>query len=104
MDLIDKIDKMRVERGWSFYKLSEESGLSQQTFTQWVSKKATPSINALKCVCNAFGITLAEFFAEKPLIEPTEELYLLYNNWCKLSKDEQNIIKATIDTFLKNKN
>lgn len=35
MNYFRKIDKLRTMRGWSFYKLSQESGLAQQTFTQW---------------------------------------------------------------------
>ena len=58
MDIVKKIDKIRVQRGWTFYKLSQESGLTQQTFTKWMEGKTIPTIPALKAVCDAFGITL----------------------------------------------
>ena len=48
MDYFRKIDKMRVARGWSFYRLSQESGLSQQTFTKWMNGKTTPTLLALQ--------------------------------------------------------
>lgn len=104
MDIVKKIDKLRVSRGWTFYKLSQESGLSQQTFTQWFNNNTIPTIPALISVCNAFGITLADLFAENNLIEVTPRLQQLYNNWCILSPDEQNSVELIINNYIKNKN
>lgn len=102
MDIYRKIDKMRIARGWSFYKLSQESGLSQQTFTQWMNG-TTPSIPALKNVCDAFEISLAEFFCEENVIIATPDTKELIENWKMLTNNEKQSVIAIIKNYL-NKN
>lgn len=64
MDILEKINKLRLERGWSVYKLAEESGLTQSTIANMFSRKTMPSISTLTQICNAFGISLSEFFSD----------------------------------------
>lgn len=93
-----KIDRMRADRNWSVYKLSQESGLPAPTIRKWFQSDMFPSIPALTQICTAFGITLADFFAEGNLIEVTPKVKALYETWCSLSPDEQ----ASIETIIKN--
>lgn len=104
MDIYRKIDNMRVARGWSFYKLSQETGLSQQTFTQWMNGKSLPSITELKAVCDAYNISLAEFFAEDDVIVATKEVKDLFKNWQLLTKEEKDSVIAIINNYVKKKN
>lgn len=62
MDILGKITKLREERDWSLYKLAEEAGITQSTLANMFYRKTMPSINTLKQICDAFGITLSEFF------------------------------------------
>jgi len=103
MNIVQKIDEIRVKRGWTFYKLSQESGLSQQTFTKWMEGKTTPTISALQSVCDAFGITLSNFFAENDILEITPQTKELFENWNYLTKDEQMSIKLIVENYLKRK-
>lgn len=104
MDIVKKIDEIRVKRGWTFYKLAQESGLTQQTFTKWMEGKTIPTIPALKAVCDAYGITLANFFAENDMVEVTSETKSVFENWNYLTKEEQQSIKLIIDNYLNRKN
>ena len=101
--IVEKIDKMRIQRGWSVYKLSLEAGLSQQTIRQWFTTNTIPSITNLEMICEVFGVTLAEFFAEGELIEARDEIKDLYKKWSCLSKDEQNSLIVVMDNYLANK-
>ncbi len=101
MDYFRKIDKMRVARGWSFYRLSQESGLSQQTFTKWMNGKTTPTLLALQAVCDAFEISLAEFFAEDEIIVVTPEVKELFNDWQVLTKEEKASVMAIVKNYIK---
>ena len=64
MDILDKITQFRLERNWSEYQLAEESGLTQSTISSWYRKNKLPSITSLGKICDAFGITLSQFFLE----------------------------------------
>ena len=103
MDIVKKIDNIRVKRGWTFYKLSQESGLTQQTFTKWMEGKTVPTITAIKAVCDAFGITLANFFSENNMIEVTPETKSILENWQHLTIDEQKSIELIINNYITRK-
>ena len=64
MDALRKINRMRLERGWSVYRLSVESDLPQSTLINMFNRETQPSISTLEAICKGFGITLAEFFTE----------------------------------------
>lgn len=64
MTILEKIDKLRKERGWSVNNLAMEAALTQSTLNNLYSRNAEPKISALRAICGAFGITLAEFFAD----------------------------------------
>ncbi|MBO5362919.1 MAG: helix-turn-helix transcriptional regulator, partial [Clostridia bacterium] len=62
MDVLKRINQLRLERNWSIYRLSVESNIPQSTLTNMFNRETLPSITTLECLCSAFGITLAEFF------------------------------------------
>lgn len=63
-DILGIIKKQREARGWSEYQLAERSGLPQSTISSWYKKEMTPSFASLEKICEAFGVTLSQFFAE----------------------------------------
>lgn len=74
MDVLKKINAMRLERGWSVYRLSVEADLPQSTMINMFNRETLPSLTTLESLCRAFGISLSEFFREdtqEP--DPTEE-------------------------------
>ena len=64
MDVLKKINKLRLERDWSIYRLSVESGIPQSTLTNMFNRETLPSITTLELICHAFGISMADFFSE----------------------------------------
>lgn len=64
MNILEKITKLREERHWSEYQLAEKSGLTQSTISSWYRKGMLPSIPSLTKICDAFGITISQFFLE----------------------------------------
>lgn len=65
MEILEKITQLRMSRNWSEYQLAEKSGLSQSTISSWYHKNLLPSIPSLQCICNAFGISLSQFFLDE---------------------------------------
>ncbi len=63
MDVLQRIDELRKERGWSVNNLAMEAMLTQSTLSNLYTRKAEPKLSTLRAICNAFGITLAEFFS-----------------------------------------
>lgn len=102
--ITEKIEKFRAERGWTVYKLSQESGIAQPTIHKWIgSPESFPSIPALIQICEAFRITLVEFLLDSELVELTAERKSLFDKWKLLTKNQQEAISAIINGYLENK-
>ena len=84
MDIIEKIDKLRTQRNWTVYTLSLESGLSQSTIASIYQRNKPPKLETLQALCDAFGITLAQFFCDNENVEfvtqDEKELLTEYRN------------------------
>lgn len=64
MEVIERIDQLRKERGWSVNYLAMEAMLTQSTLNNLYVRRTEPKLSTLRAICGAFGITLAEFFAD----------------------------------------
>ena len=64
MDVLDRIDELRKERGWSINNLAMEAMITQSTLNNLYARHSEPKLSTLRTICQAFGITLAEFFSE----------------------------------------
>ena len=93
MEILEKIEKIRIEKGWSQYKLALEAGLTQSTLSNMYVRKTLPSLTTLSNICDAFGITLSQFFAnEKELGSSLDEEELLIN-YRKLTEVQKKAVK-----------
>ena len=94
MDTLKKIDDLRKQKGWSMYKLSMEAGLTVSTITNMFARKTLPSITTLSAICDAFGLTLSQFFADEKnssVILSEKEIQLL-QNYRALSLSNKNAV------------
>ncbi len=90
MDILNKILILREERGWSEYKLAEMSELTQSTISTWYRKNIIPSISSLQAICNAFNITLSQFFCnDNEFLDLTDNQKELLNVFSKLNNKQQ---------------
>ena len=100
MDILKRINKLRIERKWSIYRLSIESGIPQSTITNMFNRETLPSIPTLKNLCDAFGITMSEFFKDETEIpyrlQKNEELLTLFNKLTEQEKDSLLILLRKI--------
>lgn len=90
MDIIDKIEKYKKQRGWSDYKLALESGVAQSTIATMKQRRTPPKVDMLQSICEAFGMTLAQFFLDDEKVEIlSEQERKLVENFRKLSTKKQ---------------
>ena len=89
MDTHSRLQQLMAERGWTAYRLSKESGLSESTLANIFKRNTVPSIATLEAVCTAFGISLAQFFAESDMVELTPELKELFDHWVALTPEQK---------------
>ena len=96
MDAKARIKELMEERGWSEYRLAIASGLSQSTVANIFNRNTTPSVATLESICNGFGITLAQFFAEGDMVELTEEQKEMFAAWSALTREQKDVLAQLI--------
>ena len=104
MDVIKKIDTLMEERSWSEYRLALESGLSTSTIANIHRRNTVPSITTLEAICEAFGITMSQFFAETAdhcEVHLSAEQREMFDDWISLTREQKDILAATIKEFKK---
>ena len=69
MDVLKRINTLRLSRGWSVYRLANEAGLAQSTIINMFNRETLPSITTLESICSAFGISMSEFFYEEDSVD-----------------------------------
>lgn len=101
MDAKERIRQLMQERGWSEYRLAVASGLSQSTIANIFNRNTIPSVPTLESICNGFGITLAQFFAEGNLVELSPEQQEMFAEWSSLSKVQKDALAQLIQVMKK---
>lgn len=100
MDVIERINILKKERNWTDYKLSVESGLASSTIANIHRRHTVPSIPTLEAICNAFGITLSQFFNENDTsVQLSQEQQELFRLWVSLTEDQKEIVASLIKEF-----
>ena len=98
MDIIEKINALRQEYGWSVNNLAMEAGLTQSTLNSMLTRNTPPKIDTLQAICNAFNITLSQFFndTQQPCTLSAAEKELL-TKFKKLTKSKQKAVLELLD-------
>lgn len=63
-NILNTITAYRKERKWSLYDLATHAGMKSITISTWYNNNATPTIPSFVKICDAFQITLSEFFCQ----------------------------------------
>ena len=99
-DALERIAELQKERNWSNYRLAEEAGISLSTITNMYLRKTLPSLTTLDNICNAFGVTLEEFFRESPDASAQDSMVLsLYR---RLSPRDKRTVIALMEQLNEN--
>lgn len=101
MDVLARITALRTGRNWSEYQLAERSGLTQSTISSWYRKNMMPSIPSLERICDAFDITLSQFFLEddRQTVLLSEQQIRLINTTNKLTKEQFDSLLLFLDSL-----
>lgn len=103
MDASARIKKMMDERGWTEYRLAKNSGLSESTLANIFNRKSQPSLPTVKAICDAFGITMSQFFAEYEMVELSPALKEVFNLWTPLTPEQKNVVLQVMKAMSQNK-
>lgn len=97
-DIVLRINELANKKGWSFYELSKQTGISTNTIYNW-QKGAVPSLSNVVTVCEAFGITVEQFFCGLDSYMLSDDEKKILQEWFSLSDLEKRAILDMIETF-----
>ncbi len=80
-------------------ELAQKAYISQPYLSDIENGRTTPSLDKLTTICDALGITLAEFFGYES--ELTPDLMRLLENMKKLTEEERSHLADFIEEILK---
>jgi len=89
MQVIERIQELMDMRGWSQYRLRQETQLPQSTISNIFKRVSAPNLSTLEIICKAFGISLSQFFAEGELISVSREQRELLDRWATLTERQK---------------
>ena len=96
MDVNAKIKELAKVRGWNEYRVVKETGLPPSTVANIYHRGTVPSIVTLERVCEAFGITMSQFFGDGRTVHLTPELSDLLERWSRLSLNQRQAVLALL--------
>ena len=89
----DRIKELCDKREMSKYRLAQLTGMSQTAVGNILAKTSIPTLPTLEKICEAFGMTIAQFFtADGPRPDLTEMQSELMDTWTELDKEKQEIL------------
>lgn len=86
----EHIKEICKQRGWSYYKLAKESGISHSSLNYTMKHQHVPTINTLIKICNGLDITLSQFF-DGIDNNKSEEQDKLISLWNLLNEQEKEL-------------
>ena len=86
----------------SKYRLAQLTDTSQTALANIMNKKSVPTVPTLERICDAFGISIAQFFAGDGMRpDLTDEQGELLEIWDDLNADERRILMNFVRTLKK---
>lgn len=81
----------------SKYRLSQLTGITQTALSNIIKKESLPTLVTLEKICDAFGITMAQFFAgDKNVPDLTEEQREIIDIWSDADSEKRKLILTLI--------
>lgn len=96
----ERIDELRIKKGWSLNKLAEELGLTNSAVYSWYRKKGyNPSIKSIEKACEVFEITLTEFYSCVDTDNMSMDETLLIDSFRKVPPKEREKLLKIVKLF-----
>lgn len=95
-----RILELCKKKGWTEYKLAQESNIPNSSINAMFKKDHVPTVHNLQKICNAFQITLSQFFYSN-LFEEKNDSELFIQLWQTLSIHDKELVVAYMHGLLK---
>ena len=96
----ERIDELRMKKGWSLNRLAEELGLTNTSVYAWYKKEGfNPSAQSIETACEVFGISMTEFYSCVNCEQVGQNETLLLDSFRKVPLQEQEKVLQIVKIF-----
>lgn len=98
-ELVDVIDRFRVERNYSLYEMANRADISVNTIKHIYKRKCFPNLKTLYKICISFNVPVWLFFYQTEDTPPlTDDSIFLVENYKKLSdRSKQLLVELSVN-------
>ena len=97
-----RIKELCEKRGYTKYRLAQITGMTQTALGNILNQSSLPTIVNLERICDAFGITLAQFFTDDgSKLNLTQDQQEILDIWDDLESKEREILIGFIRSLKK---
>ena len=98
---MERIDELCKQHCISKYRLSIMTGISQSAFSKMARQQSSLSLETIQRICDAFGISLAQFFAETDTYpDLTIQQKQLLHSWASLDEKKRDYALLMIEKLV----
>lgn len=100
MTVQERISELMNKKGWTKYRLAQETGLYQTTVYDWFNDKGyTPDRKSIELICAAMNISIVEFYSGIDEGELNGEQALLLQLFAKVPESKRQLIFDLLRTL-----
>lgn len=97
-----RIAELCRKRGYTKYRLAQLTGITQTALGNMLNQKSMPTMANLEKICDAFEITIAQFFSDdESRLDLTKEQKEILEIWDGLDEKEREIFMTFIRSLKK---
>jgi len=101
MNIMERIDELCKEHNISKYRLSQITGISQSAFSKMARQQSTLSLETIQRICDAFGISVAQFFSDPgEYPDLTEQQKSILHFWALLDEKKRDYALLLIEKLI----
>ena len=97
-----KIDKMRLDKGWSLYRLAELAGISVNSLYSWRDRNSSPTLYLIENIANAFSVSPVTLLLEAEDAKAVDEEHgRLIEYWNLLNAEQKKSLMNMLKSFIR---
>lgn len=102
LEILDKVDKLRKQKGFSVYRLTKEAGISHNTLNSWRKRQTMPSFAVLEAICDTLGVSISILLMDSSTAHSdlTSETKRMLELWYMLNRSQKITFINLLTTFL----
>ena len=97
-ELYEKVDKLRIQKGYTVAKLNSLAGISHSTLNSWKQRGTMPKLEVLESICYALDISVASLIYDVDTDKFSGEEIELISYWRSIDEE----LKRDILSIIKN--